>query len=387
MTSIENKHVAFTGRLASMPRDEAWEAIRSAGGIPCRNVTHQTDILVIGMEGWPLLPDGTVSRKLSYAEKLRAQGYPVRIISEMEFLEITGRSEHRAELQKSYPARQVCEILNISPDTLARWEQFGLIRSVNGNYDFQDLISVRTIAALVAQGVQPVTIAKSLHELASVLSVERPLAQLKIVLENPRILLAAIDDQRIAPNGQLVLDFEGVGVRARSVLAPVRLVASNDTLTAEDWFHIGGMCEDEERYADAVEAYRRAISLRPDYAEAFFNLGNVMRATGDTADAQDAYQAAVACDPHLHWAWYNLADIQEETGRLRDAVASLERAVAISPTYADAHFNLARCYERIGRVKEAKAHWTAYLRLDPHSEWARIARQRLRSLAIPVDPA
>lgn len=384
MSSIANKQVVFTGRLASMPRDEAWEVVRRAGGTPCKNVTQRTDILVIGMEGWPLLPDGTVSRKLAYAEKLRRQGHPIYIISEAEFLELTGLSRHRTELEKSYPAHQVCDILNISADTLARWEQFGLVRPVDGKYDFQDLISVRTIAALVAQGVQPATIAKSLHELASVLAVERPLAQLKIVLENPKVLLAAIDDGRIAPNGQLVLDFEG-GQRRRGSVTSVKTPASNDALTAEDWFHIGSMCEDEERFGEAVEAYRCAIRLRPDYAEAFFNLGNVLREQGDTANAEDAYTAAVACDPHLHWAWYNLADIQDETGRVQEAIASLERAVAISPTYADAQFNLARCYESVGRLKEARAHWIAYLRLDPHSEWAKIARERLRAIASPVE--
>lgn len=384
MTSIEHKQIAFTGRLASMPRDEAWEAVRRAGGMPCKSVTQQTDILVIGMEGWPLLPDGSVSRKLAYAERLRRQGHAIRIISEPEFLEAVGLSDQGKQLQKSYPARQVCEILNISPETLERWEQFGLVRPVEGNYDFQDLISVRTIAALVAQGVQPATIAKSLHELASVLTVERPLAQLKIVLENPRILLAAVDDQRIAPNGQLLLDFGGQA-RVKGVVAPVRAAACNDALSAEDWFHIGGMCEDEERYAEAAEAYRRAISLHPDYAEAFFNLGNVLRETGERTRAAEAYQAAVACDPYLHWAWYNLADMQEESGRVHEAIESLERAVAISPTYADARFNLARCFERIGRPHEARLHWTAYLRLDPRSEWADIARERLNALAAPVE--
>jgi hypothetical protein len=44
----------------------------------------------------------------------------------------------------------------------ARWEQFGLIRPVHGHYDFQDLVSLRTLAELVERGVRPEIIAKSL---------------------------------------------------------------------------------------------------------------------------------------------------------------------------------------------------------------------------------
>ena len=44
----------------------------------------------------------------------------------------------------------------------ARWAQFGLIRPVDGLYDFQDLVSLRTLAELFERGVRPEIIAKSL---------------------------------------------------------------------------------------------------------------------------------------------------------------------------------------------------------------------------------
>src|SRR5262249_25189268 len=59
--------VGFTGRLACMTRAEAFEVVRSHGGTPSQTVTRQTNVLVVGELGWPLLDDGRPSNKLSRA--------------------------------------------------------------------------------------------------------------------------------------------------------------------------------------------------------------------------------------------------------------------------------------------------------------------------------
>ncbi len=87
---------------------------------------------------------------------------------------------------------------------------------------------------------------------------------------------------------------------------------------------------------------------------------------------------AVAQDPSMEVAWYNLADLLEEDERLDDAIGCLQRALAVSPAFADAHYNLAGLLDRAGRAVDAAAHWEAYLKLDPDSEWAQEARNRLR---------
>jgi len=59
--------VVFTGRLACMTRAEAFEVVRQHGGTPSQAVTRQTNVLVVGELGWPLLDDGRPSNKLSRA--------------------------------------------------------------------------------------------------------------------------------------------------------------------------------------------------------------------------------------------------------------------------------------------------------------------------------
>src|SRR5437867_617433 len=205
---MKNARVAFTGKLASMTRAEAHQKVLEAQGEPAAGVSRRTSFLVVGMEGWPLLPDGKPSNKLQRAEELQKEGHPLQIISEALFLEAVGVRERKPDLRKTYPMEQVCRLLGLEPRILRRWEQFNLVRPENGLYDFQDLVSLQTISELIRSGVRPETIAKSLQGLAFVLpGTDRPLAQLKIVVENSKMLLADLGDQRVAPSGQLYFNF------------------------------------------------------------------------------------------------------------------------------------------------------------------------------------
>jgi tetratricopeptide (TPR) repeat protein len=46
-------------------------------------------------------------------------------------------------------------------------------------------------------------------------------------------------------------------------------------------FNLGVVLQDGERWAEAGEAYRRALELEPDYADAYYNLASVYEALGD----------------------------------------------------------------------------------------------------------
>ncbi len=371
--TLSGSRVAFTGKLASMTRPEAREAVLRAGGEPTDHVSRRTSLLVVGMAGWPLLPDGSVSNKLRRAEVLNRQEAGIGILSEIRFLELLGLHEPRSRARKTYRAEQICDMLRVSHEALHRWELLSLVESHAGMYDYEDIVSLRTIAELVSRGVRPETIAKSLRSLAFVMpAVDRPLAQLKIVAENHGSLIAEIGDDRLTLDGQFTFGYQD----KTNSEATLHMSAAQD-LTAADWIERGCEAEERECHDEAQHAFRRAVALEPYCTEAYFNLGNVLREQNRLDAVAESFRSAVAHDPFFAVAHFNLADVLEDQGKLDEAVSALHAALKASPTLADAHFNLAQLYERLGTTEEARHHWMAYLKLDSSSEWADVAIQRL----------
>jgi tetratricopeptide (TPR) repeat protein len=365
---------AFTGKLLSMPRAEAVRLVQQAGGSVSTSASRRTNILTVGMGGWPLLPSGEVSSVLQRAEELNRRGAAIRIISEEEFLEEAGRKPRGPALEKSYTADEICDLTAVTRDKLRRWEQLGLIRSSHGRFDFQDLISLRTLTELVERGVRPETINRSLRGLGSILpGTDRPLAQLQIVVENSRTLMGELDGCQITAEGQFMINFEP---------PPGGACAKMEWQDAEpedaaSWLERGRQFEEDEDFEQAAEAYRKAIVLDPGTPPAFFNLGNVLRAQGRPDAALEMFRLAATLDSGLTEAWYNIADIHEEEGRLPEAIVSLKQSIAVCPEFADAYYNLALCFEKLGERPDAKRCWSEYLRLDPASDWSNVARMHL----------
>jgi hypothetical protein len=119
-TAFLGKRVVFTGKLASMTRREAGHIVREAGGEVQAGVSRHTSLVVIGMEGWPLLPDGKISNKLKLAEEINKIFGSLQIISESAFLALAGLLERKCELRKTYSSTEVCRLLRIEPEVLQR---------------------------------------------------------------------------------------------------------------------------------------------------------------------------------------------------------------------------------------------------------------------------
>ncbi|HEY8376972.1 MAG TPA: hypothetical protein VIK91_10810 [Nannocystis sp.] len=85
---LGGKTFLFTGKMATMKRDDAEAKVVAAKGKNAGSVTAKLDYLVIGDEGSPLYGQGRKGSKQVAAEKLIAKGAPIKIISETAFLQM-----------------------------------------------------------------------------------------------------------------------------------------------------------------------------------------------------------------------------------------------------------------------------------------------------------
>ncbi len=138
--------------------------------------------------------------------------------------------------------------------------------------------------------------------------------------------------------------------------------------------------EDRATIPQAMDLYRKIMTLRPRHAAAAINLGTIHYNLREFELAEQHYRRATESDPEYALAFFDLGNVLDELKRLPDAVEAYQRAIALVPQYADAHYNLALAYERQGHRRRALRHWLTYVRLDPVGPWASHAKAQAKKI-------
>ena len=143
----------------------------------------------------------------------------------------------------------------------------------------------------------------------------------------------------------------------------------SDSNYAEAWAQSGFCNEKLGKHAEALEASRRAVNLRPS-AESYFNIGLANFYLKQYKEAVDGYRQAIKLDPYNSAdAYYALALVYRDWGKPDEEIQSYKQAIRLRPDYILA-------YERLG---------TRYLRSKKFAEAVEIFRQ-IATLK-PGDPA
>ena len=292
--------------------------------------------------------------------------------------------------ERIFTLRELTRLLRLTPKRLGQLRRLGVLRDEGHGYRFRELVSARTVAALLESGASLRQVRDAL-EGARRLAPEavEPLSELRLRLDANRVVVER-DRLRFDPRtGQALLDFpiDDLARETRESLltGAVRpIVPPADA--AEVWFARATEWDDDPaRWESAVEAYERVVSIDPGYAAAWNNLGLLEHRMGRYARAGQCYGQALAADETCCQAAFNLGALHEDLGDFPASITWYRRALELEPDYADAHFNLAGVLAKTGRAESAAIHWRRYLELDQGSPWAAIARTHLDGAEAPED--
>jgi tetratricopeptide (TPR) repeat protein len=169
----------------------------------------------------------------------------------------------------------------------------------------------------------------------------------------------------------------------------------------------------------AVDAFKRAIDLKPDYSEAHNFLGIIYSNAGqwdmaiasfNKALANIVYQTPAAALYNIGWAYNQKGDypmavskydeaLRREPntvlaplifknmglarvgmGQVNEAMYDFKQALAAVPDYAEAQYWLAECHIKKKDWEEAKTQFQALVKAAPDSEFGLKAQKRLNDL-------
>ena len=203
------------------------------------------------------------------------------------------------------------------------------------------------------------------------------------------------------PDNVHALHLHGLIVSRRGELQPaidslekaVRLGHLDPTL----FNNLGEMYRGLGRSAEAEACYRKALELKPDYAEAganlgmlldasgrmgqsaanYLSLGTALRGVGRLSEAEQSVRRALALEPDNAQAHHALGRVLEGLGRRDDAFAALSTALALDPDFVEAHHDLGNTLFDLGRFEDAERSYRRALALRPGFPLASFALSRL----------
>ena len=178
-------------------------------------------------------------------------------------------------------------------------------------------------------------------------------------------------------------------------------VVAEDPRVIDAWFMLGNEYYRRRQYARAIEQFKRALDLKPDYDLVVINMANAYRALGRDEEAMVGYRRFMELDPKNAQIRYEAAQILIDSGKLDEARKQLTEALALEPKLAAArnalgvlalrggdlvgaereiraaidekadvrlaHFNLALLAEQQGDVPRAVTEYKKEIELHPNS--------------------
>jgi tetratricopeptide (TPR) repeat protein len=128
---------------------------------------------------------------------------------------------------------------------------------------------------------------------------------------------------------------------ARMVLENARQVDETDPAI---WNRLGFVEMALGNRPQAIENFKTAASLRPDYSEAHANYGAILADADDFSGAAQELELAVKYAPRSAATWLDLGNAFRGMQAFEKAEAAYQKALQFDPSLNDARFNLAVLY-------------------------------------------
>ena len=137
---------------------------------------------------------------------------------------------------------------------------------------------------------------------------------------------------------------------------------------------LGLTAYDNQRMAEALDAFLLTRDLAPESLEGWFNCGLVYQRVGQLDDALACYQEAARIAPDNPKSWCNLSTVWYETGNYAEAEKAARESLIRKSDYARAWDNLAAALSGLNRFPDAAEACQQAIRLQPglHSAWFKL---------------
>lgn len=225
---LENKRIAFVGRLFGMSRRDVSELVRKYGAKVSRKLDAKLNLIVLAddlsmlldTDNWltPEMADALSRGELEVISETELW----QRLSEFDAARNNGSQSVQADASKNvsvpltrlYTPSMLASMLDVPVATIRQWSRMGLIHPVRQvkklpYYDLREVDGARSLAQLLEKGVSPALIKEKIEQLGKYLpDAVRSLDQLSILLSGKKALFR-IGADLVDTRGQFHFDLDG----------------------------------------------------------------------------------------------------------------------------------------------------------------------------------
>jgi predicted O-linked N-acetylglucosamine transferase (SPINDLY family) len=144
-------------------------------------------------------------------------------------------------------------------------------------------------------------------------------------------------------------------------------IAQFDPRSSAAWSNLGAIRFQQNRFAEAIEACRRAIELNPAHGDAWNNLGSAQLRLHQHADAERSFRRSLESTPNAVGTLNNLALLLSNLKRYDDSEQLYRRALAAQPNHVGPMQGLGLICFRRGEYAEARQWYDRALAIEPNN--------------------
>lgn len=129
----------------------------------------------------------------------------------------------------------------------------------------------------------------------------------------------------------------------------------------------------------ALDEYTKSLSFTPNDPKTILNYAAALQQTGNKSQAEVQYRRVIELLPRDSAAYVDLESLYIDEERLDDAIAMYKQAVAVNPDDANAYFDMGVMFQQRGQNREALAFYKKVLLLKPGDTQTLLYLSKLQS--------
>lgn len=128
-----------------------------------------------------------------------------------------------------------------------------------------------------------------------------------------------------------------------------------DPSDAEGLMRAGILYLDSQKYADAINQFKRAISVNPLYPRLNYLIGRAYYNSGEFELALQAVMSERKINPNIADSYILAAEIYSASRQFQKCAAEYQQAIKLRPQGADLYVRIAKCYRQNGSPEIAES--------------------------------